>query len=157
MNTARNLQILACAGSGKTEVLAQRVAHLLTRHNNPLAPANIVAFTFTNKAADELRRRHDFILNGEDELTADVLDVLGSLDPAELYHLDTLIGFLEAAGVELPTTKAGEVMKNDLARAIRTAFPGASSRKRRRPGEGREGKACHLWQGVGAKGNEAQY
>ena len=101
--------------------------------------------------------RHDFILNGEDELTADVLDGLGSLDPAELYHLDSLMGFLEAAGVELPTTKAGEVMKNDLARAIRAAFPGASSRKRRRPGAGREGKACHLWQGVGARGADAQY
>ena len=55
--TSRNLQILACAGSGKTEVLAHRVAHVLTRQHNPLAPANVVAFTFTNKAAAELRRR----------------------------------------------------------------------------------------------------
>ena len=91
--------------------------------------------------------RQDFILNGEDPLTADVLDVLGSLDPAELHHLDTLIGFLEAAGVELPTTKTGEVVQNDLAKAIRTAFPGANSRNRRRPGQ----KPCKLWQGVGAR------
>ena len=48
-HTGRNLQIIACAGSGKTEVLAQRIAHLLTRSEDPLAPANIVAFTFTNK------------------------------------------------------------------------------------------------------------
>ena len=47
--------------------------------------------------------------------------------------MNTLIGFLEAAGVELPTTKAGEVMKKELTRAIRAVFPGASSRKRRRP------------------------
>ena len=53
----RNLQIIACAGSGKTEVLAQRVAHMLTRPEAPLSPANIVAFTFTNKAAAELRER----------------------------------------------------------------------------------------------------
>ena len=53
----RNLQIIACAGSGKTEVLAQRVAHLLTRSEAPLSPANVVAFTFTNKAAAELRER----------------------------------------------------------------------------------------------------
>ena len=56
-HTGRNLQIIACAGSGKTEVLAQRIAHLLTRSEDPLAPANIVAFTFTNKAAAELQER----------------------------------------------------------------------------------------------------
>ena len=55
--TGRNLQIIACAGSGKTEVLARRIAHLLTRSEDPLAPANIVAFTFTNKAAAELQER----------------------------------------------------------------------------------------------------
>ena len=56
-HTGRNLQIIACAGSGKTEVVAQRIAHLLTRGSEPLAPANIVAFTFTNKAAAELQDR----------------------------------------------------------------------------------------------------
>ena len=56
-HSGRNLQIIACAGSGKTEVLAQRVAHLLTRMEEPLSPPNIVAFTFTNKAAAELRER----------------------------------------------------------------------------------------------------
>ena len=56
-HTGRNLQIIACAGSGKTEVLARRIAHLLTRSEDPLAPANIVAFTFTNKAAAELQER----------------------------------------------------------------------------------------------------
>ena len=54
---ARNLQIVACAGSGKTEVLAQRVSHLLTRRVNRLAPENIVAIAYNNKAAHELRRR----------------------------------------------------------------------------------------------------
>ena len=53
----RNLEIIACAGTGKTEVLAQRVAHLLTRSDGRLRPENIVAFTFTNKAAAELRSR----------------------------------------------------------------------------------------------------
>ena len=56
-HSGRNLQIIACAGSGKTEVLAQRVAHLLARMEEPLSPPNIVAFTFTNKAAAELRER----------------------------------------------------------------------------------------------------
>ena len=54
----RNLQLIACAGSGKTEVVAMRVAHLLTkRGKDNLEPHNIVAFTFTEKAAAELKER----------------------------------------------------------------------------------------------------
>ena len=49
-----NLQLIACAGSGKTEVVARRVANLL---KNGLAPRNIVAFTYTDKAAAELKER----------------------------------------------------------------------------------------------------
>ena len=46
----RNLQIIACAGSGKTEVITRRIANIL--QNNPnIGPDNIVAFTFTEKAA----------------------------------------------------------------------------------------------------------
>lgn len=53
-----NLQIIACAGSGKTEVVARRVANLLkTGLKSGLAPRNIVAFTFTDKAAAELKDR----------------------------------------------------------------------------------------------------
>jgi DNA helicase-2/ATP-dependent DNA helicase PcrA len=54
----RNLQLIACAGSGKTEVVAQRVVQLL-RPGGPhaLLPRNIVAFTFTDKAAAELKER----------------------------------------------------------------------------------------------------
>src|SRR5271168_3870663 len=49
-----NLQLIACAGSGKTEVVARRVANLL---KEGLRPGNIVAFTFTDKAAAELKER----------------------------------------------------------------------------------------------------
>jgi len=53
-----NLQLIACAGSGKTEVVARRVVHLLDPAKaNPLVPANIIAFTFTDKAAAELKER----------------------------------------------------------------------------------------------------
>ena len=53
-----NLQLIACAGSGKTEVVARRVVHLLDPRNaHSLQPANIVAFTFTDKAAAELKER----------------------------------------------------------------------------------------------------
>src|ERR671918_763977 len=53
-----NLQLIACAGSGKTEVVARRVVHLLTPgRSDSLAPRNIIAFTFTDKAAAELKER----------------------------------------------------------------------------------------------------
>ena len=51
----QNLQIIAGAGSGKTQVMAARVAELLYREPN--TPASIVAFTFTDKAAAELKDR----------------------------------------------------------------------------------------------------
>jgi DNA helicase-2/ATP-dependent DNA helicase PcrA len=57
-HSGHNLQLIACAGSGKTEVVARRVVHLLTPSGaGALAPRNIIAFTFTDKAAAELKER----------------------------------------------------------------------------------------------------
>lgn len=52
---AQPLQLIACAGSGKTEVLAQRIARILALPD--VRPANVIAFTFTDKAAAELKER----------------------------------------------------------------------------------------------------
>jgi len=51
----RPLQIVACAGSGKTQVISQRIARILALPD--VKPRNVVAFTFTEKAAAELKER----------------------------------------------------------------------------------------------------
>jgi DNA helicase-2/ATP-dependent DNA helicase PcrA len=50
-----NLQIIACAGSGKTEFVSERIAFQI--YKGIAKPEQIVAFTFTEKAAEELKFR----------------------------------------------------------------------------------------------------
>src|SRR5213080_2833721 len=71
------LLILAGAGSGKTRVIAHRIAYLIAERG--IWPRNIVAVTFTNKAAEEMRNRVSRILEGLELGSAPLISTFHSL------------------------------------------------------------------------------
>ena len=97
-----NMQLIACAGSGKTEVVARRVVKLLDPNGeDKLSPANIIAFTFTDKAAGELKER--IVTRCREQLG----DITGL---AELY-VGTIHGFcLDLLKTEVPEYLKYEVL-----------------------------------------------
>lgn len=54
MDNAKHILCLACAGSGKSRTLAYKIAYLVSKGE---APDSIIAFTFTEKAAESIKRR----------------------------------------------------------------------------------------------------
>ncbi len=71
------LLILAGAGSGKTRVITYRIAHLI--RNADVRPEQILAVTFTNKAAEEMKSRVDKILGGGSKSASPLLSTFHSL------------------------------------------------------------------------------
>jgi DNA helicase II / ATP-dependent DNA helicase PcrA len=108
-HTKGNLQLIACAGSGKTEVVARFVAKLLNPTTEPsVLPANIVAFTFTDKAAAELKER---IVTRCHEENGDMVGL------AELY-----VGTIHAFCLDLLKTEIPRFLKFEVLNEVQQSL-----------------------------------
>ncbi len=103
-HVAGNLQLIACAGSGKTEVVAQRVVNLLRpidQGGGGCNPDNIIAFTFTEKAAAELKER----------IHTRCRERLGEISGLAEMYVGTIHGFcLDLLKSEVPSFMKYEVL-----------------------------------------------
>ena len=105
----RNLQLIACAGSGKTEVVARRVVRLLTPGRpESMQPGNIVAFTFTDKAAAELKER----------IVTRTREALG-----EIHGMaDMFVGTIHAFCLDMLRDEAPEYLKYEVLNEVQQAL-----------------------------------
>lgn len=84
IDDSKHILCLACAGSGKSRTLAFKIAYLMSRGESP---ESVIAFTFTEKAAESIKRR--------------VAEALHELGLPENYIGAMFIGTLDAFGQKL--------------------------------------------------------
>jgi DNA helicase-2/ATP-dependent DNA helicase PcrA len=113
-----NLQLIACAGSGTTKVVALHITRLLSPHavgGMGLKPGKIIAFTFTDKAAAELKQRV------ADKCREALPDLVGT---AEMY-IGTIHGFC----LDLLRTEVAKFLKYDVLNEVQRDRRGGRIRR----------------------------
>ena len=116
LHTEGPLMVLAGAGSGKTRVITHRIVHLI---HQGVAPHNILAVTFTNKAASEMRERVGNLVRQYLPSDRAVIDSLPVVTTFHSLGVRTLREFHDSMGLRRHFTIYD---RSDSQRAMKTAI-----------------------------------
>ncbi len=116
LTTEGPLLVLAGAGSGKTKTITHRIVHLI---HKGVAPHNILAVTFTNKAAKEMRERALTLIKEYPPSERALLDSIPVITTFHSFGVRLLREFHEAAGLRRHFTIFDRA---DSVRAIKAAI-----------------------------------
>lgn len=119
-HTTGPLLVLAGAGSGKTRVITHRIVHLI---HQGVAPHNILAVTFTNKAAKEMRERVEKLIHEFPPSDRAVLDSLPTVTTFHAFGVRVLREFHDTLGLRRHFTIYD---RSDSLRAVKQAIEKAN-------------------------------
>jgi len=120
LHTEGPLLVLAGAGSGKTRVITHRIVHLI---HQGVAPHNILAVTFTNKAAGEMRERVEALIKTYPQSERAALDSLPTVTTFHALGVRLLREFHQAVNLTRHFTIYD---RSDSLRTVKTALEQAN-------------------------------